>query len=249
MQFECPHCGHETQLGTNVIIPSVVRCPQCKQRSTLVGDAPTTPRSHQPVGLLGVLSLVAGLVSAIVGVAAIAFCWTPFAVWSVPLALIALLVGTSALLLDWFRDLTRFSTSVLGVATGTVALCIAFVHQGGLDFKRYKPITITKVVTKEVIIGELPRAEEKPRAEAKPKPAPPHPVRKTVAMADEEFEIAASQKGDRARTAAKMLIESRNDDVFSWQRLENEVKFQFGAIRDEFDRWKQDRVDAGDRFK
>jgi hypothetical protein len=67
-----------------------------------------------------------------------------------PLAVFALVVSTMGLLLDWYRDVTRFSTSVPGAAAATVAISIAFVQQGGLDFKRYKPVVVTRAVTEEV---------------------------------------------------------------------------------------------------
>jgi len=71
----------------------------------------------------------------------------------------------------------------------------------------------------------------------------------TIREADEEFRIAASQKGERALTAAKMLIGFRNQDNWTWERLNGEVDFQFNAIEDEFSQWKRRRIAAGDRYK
>ena len=50
------------------------------------------------------------------------------------------------LLIDWIRDVPRFSVSVMGVVMGTVALSLAFVKQGGIDFTRYQPIVVVKGV-------------------------------------------------------------------------------------------------------
>lgn len=71
----------------------------------------------------------------------------------------------------------------------------------------------------------------------------------SVAEADEEFRIAASQKGQAGVVAAKMLIDFRNNDKWSWENLEEEVDFQFGGIKAEFNQWKQHRISAGDRYK
>jgi hypothetical protein len=114
-------------------------------------SALVTSGESTTVTAVGLLSLIAGLSTMAISAVAIALCWTEFAGWSIPLALVALAVGSVALLMDWFRAVAQFSTSVPGIAMGTVALCIAFVYQGGLDFKRYEPIILTKVVTKEVI--------------------------------------------------------------------------------------------------
>ncbi len=77
-----------------------------------------------------------------------------------------------------------------------------------------------------------------------------NPDRKlTIPSVDEEFRVAASQKGERALVAAKMLIEFRNNDKWPWERLKNEVDFQFNEIKAEFDNWKKDRIAAGDRYK
>lgn len=71
----------------------------------------------------------------------------------------------------------------------------------------------------------------------------------TPEAADEEFRVAASHKGEREQAAAKMLVNFRKDDKWSWERLEGEVNFQFQEIKDEFGKWKRDRVAAGDRSK
>jgi hypothetical protein len=94
--------------------------------------------------------------SIFVGGASIAAFWTPFAGWTIPLAMIALVGGTLTLLIDWFRDVPRFSVSVMGVATGTLALCLAFVHQGGLDLQRYGPIVLTSATKDEAILTSDP---------------------------------------------------------------------------------------------
>lgn len=72
---------------------------------------------------------------------------------------------------------------------------------------------------------------------------------RTVAAADEEFRVAASHKGEREVVAAKMLVNFRKDDNWSWERLEKEVNFQFQEIKAEFTKWKRDRVAAGDKAK
>jgi hypothetical protein len=66
--------------------------------------------------------------------------------------------------------------------------------------------------------------------------------------ADEEFEIAASHIGERERVVAGQLIKFRNRDKWSWDRLNNEVEFQFHSIRQPFMQWREDRISAGDRF-
>jgi hypothetical protein len=68
----------------------------------------------------------------------------------------------------------------------------------------------------------------------------------TIWDADEEFRVAASHKGVLA--GAEILIEFRKDHS-SWDRLEDEVDFQFGEIKAEFSQWKQNRISAGDRYK
>jgi hypothetical protein len=118
---------------------------------------PTLTIESSSVTFFGLISLVAGLSAMVVGAGAIALVWTEFASWAIPLALFALVVGTVALLFDWFRDVARFSTSVPGVATGTVALCIAFVSQGGLDFNRYRPCCVSKT---ERRLGVASRAND-----------------------------------------------------------------------------------------
>jgi hypothetical protein len=76
--------------------------------------------------IAGLVSLLAGLCAMIVGAVAIVACLTAFSGWSIPLAMVALVVGALGLLLDWFRNATRSSTSAPGMAvvTGT-----AFVPQ------------------------------------------------------------------------------------------------------------------------
>jgi hypothetical protein len=103
--------------------------------------------------VLHVLSFMVALGSIFVGGASIAAFWTPFDGWTIPLAMVALVTGTLTLLVDWFRDVPRFSVSVMGVATGTLAMCFAFVHQGGLDFKRYVPIVLTAETKNEATIA------------------------------------------------------------------------------------------------
>jgi hypothetical protein len=170
MEVNCPNCGSEGRLPGGIAPPAWIRCRRCKAKFAgpareSVGTTesePPLPIESSNVTLTGRFSLVAGLSSMVIGAAAIALCWTVFAGWSIPLALIALVVGTVAVLLDWFRDVARFSTSVPGVATGTVALCVAFVQQGGLDFTRYKPIHITTIVTKEVVREVAPQVPKLP---------------------------------------------------------------------------------------
>lgn len=87
------------------------------------------------------------------------------------------------------------------------------------------------------------------KSPAEPEPSTHTSRELTVPAVDEEFRIAASQKGETELVAAKMLIDLRNNDNWSWERLEGEVDFQFGGIKDEFDQWKQDRIAAGDRYK
>jgi len=66
---------------------------------------------------------------------------------------------------------------------------------------------------------------------------------------DEEFKIVASQKGMLGTTKAEILIDFRNNDNYSWKGLDGVVKFQMQDIKDEYEEWKQDRIDAGDRYK
>jgi len=68
----------------------------------------------------------------------------------------------------------------------------------------------------------------------------------TVSEADREFQKAASRKGESQRVAAKMLVGFRRNDDWSWSQLEDEVDFQFGSIRNEFQEWKTNCVSLGD---
>lgn len=68
----------------------------------------------------------------------------------------------------------------------------------------------------------------------------------SVAEADREFQKAASKKGERQGVAAKMLIDFRRDDNWPWSQIEDEVDFQFGSIRDEFNQWKRNCIRLGD---
>jgi hypothetical protein len=109
-------------------------------------------------GPVSIISFMTALASIFVGGASIAAFWTPFAGWTILLAMVALVAGTLTLVTDWFRDVPRFSVSVMGVATGTLALCFAFVHQGGLDFQRYIPIVLTRDAPKEKdAVSDIPR--------------------------------------------------------------------------------------------
>src|SRR4051794_25187014 len=55
---------------------------------------------------------------------------TVFSGRSIPSVMVALVLGALGLLLDWFRDARRFSTSVLGMAVATAAIVSAFIPQG-----------------------------------------------------------------------------------------------------------------------
>jgi hypothetical protein len=126
--------------------------------------------------VLHVLSFIIALGSIFVGGASIAAFWTPFAGWTIPLAMIALVAGTLTLLIDWLRDVPRFSVSVMGVATGTLALCFAFVHQGGLDFQRYVPIVLATATKNEAMIASDPTplaTREIQSADLPDRPEPP----------------------------------------------------------------------------
>lgn len=68
----------------------------------------------------------------------------------------------------------------------------------------------------------------------------------TKQEADASFLQSASRKGEREKVAAKMLIELRWDDNWSWEELQDEVDFQFAEIKDEFKQWKQNCITAGD---
>jgi hypothetical protein len=162
----CPTCSERGKVPPGSL-GARIKCKKCVTSFTVAhptarpsgaaAPAGTTdthePRPGSERGALtpaGLVSLVAGLGATIVGAAAVVVCFTAFSGWSIPLAMVALVVGSLGLLLDWFRDTTRFTTSAPGVAVATVAISIAFVQQGGLDFRRYKPIVMTKVVTEEV---------------------------------------------------------------------------------------------------
>lgn len=90
--------------------------------------------------------------------------------------------------------------------------------------------------------GKAPAAAKEPGSKSGSAPA-------TVEAADEEFLIAASQKGEREKAAAGMLVDFRKKDKWSWERLDGEVNFQFQEIKAEFAKWKRDRTAAGDRYK
>jgi hypothetical protein len=74
---------------------------------------------------------------------------------------------------------------------------------------------------------------------------------RTVAAADEEFRTAASHKGDRAQAVAKMMVEQRRDDRWTWERLEKDYGDELNEtkLRDEFATWKKNRTAAGDKAK
>lgn len=74
---------------------------------------------------------------------------------------------------------------------------------------------------------------------------------RTVAAADEEFRAAASRKGDRAQAVAKMMVENRRDDRWAWERLANDYGDELNEtkLKDEFAKWKRDRIAAGDKAK
>ena len=73
----------------------------------------------------------------------------------------------------------------------------------------------------------------------------------TPEAADEEFRVAASHKGERALAVAKMMTESRSKDKWSWERLADAYggELDDAKMKDEFARWKSDRIAAGDRYK
>lgn len=73
----------------------------------------------------------------------------------------------------------------------------------------------------------------------------------TPEAADEEFRVAASHKGERASAVAKMITGSRSKDKWSWERLADAYGDELDGeeMKDEFARWKSDRIAAGDRYK
>jgi len=80
-----------------------------------------------------------------------------------------------------------------------------------------------------------------------------NPVVLTLREVDEEFKIAASQKGQMSISGAEIMIDNRNNDKWSWERLQKNVDFPshiiFVEIKDEFEDWKKGRIAAGDRYK
>jgi hypothetical protein len=89
------------------------------------------PHRRPRAGRLRALSLALGLGSTLAGAAAVALNWTDLVPWSPRLALLALVAANAGLLLDWFGDVERYSVSVVGVTTATVALCL-FLGRGGV---------------------------------------------------------------------------------------------------------------------
>jgi hypothetical protein len=196
--------------------------------------------------------LLAGVLASFVGILSVATFWTEYAGWVIPLAAVTLALGNTALLVDWLRDVEQFTVSVAATTLGTIAMTLAFVHQGGLQFEHYKPVIVTRVETKEVI-REVPT-----EANTAPVAVPVVAVavtavpaaRATIGNADEKFKIAASHVGQREVVAAEMIIKHRDNDHLSWQFIEkNMIDFQFGEIRNQFHRWKADRIAAGDQYE
>jgi hypothetical protein len=163
-------------------------------------SSPRTRPSGGFQGPISVLLFMTSLASIFVGAASIAAFWTPFAGWTILLAMVALVAGTLMLVIDWFRDVPRFSVSVMGVATGTLALCLAFVHQGGLDFRRYVPIVITR---------EAPKEEEAVRD------APPEATRELLGQTLQDVPEPSSDHGDRSATSGPMSLAARESTVLA----------------------------------
>jgi hypothetical protein len=197
---------------------------------------------------IGALTLLAGLLASFVGILSVALFWTPYAGWVIPLAAVALGVGNTALLVDRLRDTEKFTVSVTGTTLGTIAIALAFVHQGGLQFERYKPVIVTRVETKEVIREVPTEADTVPVVALAVARVPV--TRATIGNADEKFKVAASHVGQRELVAAGMIISHRDNDHLSWQFIEkNMIDFQFGEIRNQFHQWKADRIAAGDQYE
>jgi hypothetical protein len=71
----------------------------------------------------------------------------------------------------------------------------------------------------------------------------------TPAAADEEFRIAASHKGQAALNLVQTMIDLRRDRQPWWQLEDLVDSYGDYGIKTEFNRWKRDRIAAGDRYK